>query len=271
MGTNNPHKGHRERMKNQYFENGPQSFLDHQLLELLLFYCIPQKDTNPLAHELLSQFGSLRNVIKADRKILANTKGVGPNTAILLTLISDIYDRALQHFDDEKLLNTPAAAMHYCISLLHKQPNETICVVSLNKQGKLLGSDIIGIGTLTQAEIYPRSIMMSALKHNAHSVILCHNHPSGNLQPSIQDIEATRMASIILDAGQIRLFDHIIVGQDSALSIKSGTVILSRISCTDSVSIDRLNAETIRSIGINPDKMRRVADEINAYFLGEYD
>ena len=139
MGTNNPHKGHRERMKNQYFENGPQSFLDHQLLELLLFYCIPQKDTNPLAHELLSQFGSLRNVIKADRKILANTKGVGPNTAILLTLISDIYDRALQHFDDEKLLNTPAAAMHYCISLLHKQPNETICVVSLNKQGKLLG------------------------------------------------------------------------------------------------------------------------------------
>lgn len=213
------HEGHRNRLKNRFIEEGLDSFEDHQILELVLFYAIPRKDTNELAHFLIEKFGSLSGVFEADSKELAKTPGIGENSATLLALIPSL---ARIYFKDRwgirPELNSTTKAGEYVLTLFAGRPYEVFYVICLDAQHKVINAAIVHEGTIDQAQIYPRLIVETALRHKAHSVILAHNHPGGSSVPSPQDIEATKKIRQALEPISITVLDHIIVAGDKYVS-----------------------------------------------------
>jgi DNA repair protein RadC len=212
------HEGHRSRLREQYFENGLDAFNDHQVLELLLTFSIPRRDTNELAHTLMDRYGSLEKVFEADHLDLRDVAGVGENSAALIRLFGDIARRIGMKKKTEKLKTRPEMA-RYCMTLLSLQQYEVMYLISLDKGRAILHADKISSGTLNETVIYPRIAVECALRHHAYSVLLTHNHPSGNVAPSRDDIITTKRIKEALDPIGILLEDHIITGKDRAYSI----------------------------------------------------
>lgn len=213
------HEGHRKRLRDVYVQSGADALHDHQLLELLLTFSIPRKDTNPIAHELLMAFGSLDDVLHADINELMKVEGVGESSAVLLSIIGALPSRMAYEKGKAVRLTTPKEAMAYCRALLAQQRYEVMYIVSLDKNLRVLHCEKLSSGTLTETAIYPRLVVESALRHNAHSVMLAHNHPSGDLTPSRADVEATASVLRALEPIGIRLHDHIIVSKNGAFSM----------------------------------------------------
>lgn len=213
------HEGHRKRLRDTYLQSGADALHDHQLLELLLTFSIPRKDTNPIAHALLSAFGSLEDVLRADVNELMKIDGVGESTAVLLSLVGDMPTRMAYDKSKPVRLATPKDAMAYCRALLLQQRYEVMYIVSLDKNLRVLHCEKLSSGTLTETAVYPRLVVESALRHSAHSILLAHNHPSGDLTPSKADVEATAMVLRALEPIGIRLHDHIIVSKNGAFSM----------------------------------------------------
>lgn len=214
------HEGHRERLKNRFLTEGLDGFEQHQILELLLFYVIPRKDTNPIAHQLIEKYGSLAAVLEADPKDLASISGIGNNTAVLLSLIPSlarIYFK--DKWGDKPLLNSSSKAGEYVVSLFAGRNYEVFYVICLDAQNRVNYAALVHEGTINEAPVYPRLIVETALRHQANSVILAHNHPGGTLQPSSADIEVTKRIIAALDAISISVVDHIIVAGDRYLSL----------------------------------------------------
>lgn len=214
------HEGHRERLKNRFLTEGLDGFEQHQILELLLFYVIPRKDTNPIAHQLIEKYGSLAAVLEADPKDLASISGIGNNTAVLLSLIPSlarIYFK--DKWRDKPLLNSSSKAGEYMVSLFAGRNYEVFYVICLDAQNRVNYAALVHEGTINEAPVYPRLIVETALRHQANSVILAHNHPGGTLQPSSADIEVTKRITAALDAISISVVDHIIVAGDRHLSL----------------------------------------------------
>lgn len=207
----NVHGGHRKRLKSRFLEEGLDSFEDHQILELLLFFSIPRRDTNEVAHKLLKQFGSLSRVLEADPKDLASAGGVGDSSAILLSLIPSL---ARRYFNDRwgemPALDSTSKAGEYIIDLFTGRTYEVFYVVCLDSQCRVIFPAMVQEGTINQAPVYPRMIVETALKHKANSVILAHNHPGGSANPSQQDIEVTKSVRRALESVQISVLDHVI-------------------------------------------------------------
>ncbi|MCX7746529.1 MAG: DNA repair protein RadC [Clostridia bacterium] len=213
------HEGHRKRLRSRFIKEGLDSFEPHQVLELLLFYSIPRKDTNELAHILLKKYGSLSGVFEADSKDLAGTEGIGENTAILLSLIPQV---ARMYFKDrwgeKPVLNSSEKAGRYAVSLFTGRLYETFFIICLDAQNKVHYASPVHEGTINEAPVYPRLIVECAIRHQANSVILAHNHPGGSLKPSKADIEATNRIKAALEAISIKVVDHIIVAGDQYMS-----------------------------------------------------
>jgi DNA repair protein RadC len=217
------HEGHRQRLRERYIKTGPDGFMEHELLELLLTYAIPRRNTNDIAHSLISRFGSLSSVLCADAAELSSIDGVGDSTAVFLRLVGDAGRKAVQSNDRKApLLGTPAAAVSFALELLAGERYESVYVVSLDKNMRLLHAERLLTGTLTEAPLYPRRVVESALHHRAHAVLLLHNHPSGDPSPSESDAQATEAVKKALNSIDIRLFDHIIVGRNAAYSFSRG-------------------------------------------------
>jgi len=215
----NPHKGHRQRVKNRVVKEGIDSFEDHQILELLLFYCIPMKDTNELAHQLMNEFGSLTGVFDADPKDLCAKAGVTENTGILLSLIPALARRYNQgKFSEKEVLNSTSKAGDYAIALFTGRLNEVFYVICLDSQNKVNHATLLHEGTINEAPVYPRMIVETALRHQATSIILAHNHPGGSLEPSQADVDVTRKIKLATEAISITVADHIIVAGESYYS-----------------------------------------------------
>lgn len=214
------HEGHRERLKNRLLNEGLDAFEDHQVLEMLLFFSIPRKDTNPLAHELIKKYGSLAAVFEADPDDMQRITGIGKNSAILLTLIPSL---ARRYFKDRwgkrPLLNNSREAGEYAVSLLAGRTYEVFYVICLDIGNRVTYPALVHEGTLNEAPVYPRIIVETALRHKAGSVILAHNHPAGTTRPSAADIKVTRDVTEALRPVQIKVLDHIIVAGDSHLSM----------------------------------------------------
>jgi len=207
-----PHQGHRQRLKKRVIKEGIDSFEDHQILELLLFYCIPMKDTNELAHRLIHEFGSLAGVFDADPKDLCARVGVTENTGILLSLIPALARRYHQgRFRDKVVLDSTTTAGDYAITLFTGRINEAFYVICLDTQNRVNHAALLHEGTINEAPVYPRLIVETALRHQAAAIILAHNHPSGSLQPSAADIDVTRRIKQATEAIAITVADHIIV------------------------------------------------------------
>jgi len=206
-------------------KSGPEGFTEHELLELLLTYAIPRRNTNDIAHSIISRFGSLSSVFHADVAELASIDGEGESTAVFLRLIGDAGRKALRTNNSDIRLDTPAAAVSFASDLLCAERYESVYVVSLDKNKRLLYAERLLTGTLTEAPLYPRRVVESALLHRAHSVLLLHNHPSGDPLPSESDVQATEAVKNALNSIDIRLFDHIIVGRNAAYSFSRGALI----------------------------------------------
>lgn len=210
----NSHEKHRERVRENFMKNGLESFQEHNILELLLFYSIPVKDTNELAHALINRFGSLSEVLDADYEKLLEVNGVGERTAFLIKFIPELfreYEKDKRNRKDVHLNSSELVAKYvsrYFVGLTE----ERLYVLCLDKNCKMLSFDLISTGTVNATMINNRKITECAIRTNAASIILVHNHPSGVTAPSKMDINATINMAEVLESVGIRLNDHIIIG-----------------------------------------------------------
>ncbi|WP_051411345.1 RadC family protein [Acetivibrio clariflavus] len=203
----------------RFLKEGLDSFEPHQVLELLLFYSIPRKDTNELAHKLLERYGSLSGVFDADIKDIVKIPGIGENTAFLLNLIPHLARR--YHNDKwgpKPELNSSSKAGNYAISLFAGRNYEAFFIICLDAQNRVNYSELVHEGTINEAPVYPRLLVEAAIRHKANSVILAHNHPGGTLNPSRADMEATKTICTALESISIKVIDHIIVCGDKYYS-----------------------------------------------------
>ncbi len=215
------HEGHRERVRKRFLKDGIDSFEPHQILELILFYGIPRKDTNEIAHRLLERFGSLSRVLEADPKDLMQVEDIGEGTACLLSLFSQVFrEYSKDKIGKKIILDSQENIFSYVQSLYHGRTYETFYMISLDAQNRVLHAEILEEGTIDELAVYPRLVVESALRQKAYSVILAHNHPGDSVMPSKMDVEATRRVQQALLAINIELKDHIIVTNENALSFR---------------------------------------------------
>ena len=194
------HDGHRERLKQRFLEEGLDHFSEVQVLEILLFYCIPRQDTNPMAHRLLEHFGSLAQVLEAPVEELQKVPGIGTNAALYLSLVTAVsryyqVSRAMQ----QKVLNTIDKCGQYLLPFFVGRRNETVYMLCLDAKCKLLCCKEISEGSVNAAGISTRKVVEVALASNASTVVLAHNHPSGLAVPSDADVHTTYRVSAALD------------------------------------------------------------------------
>lgn len=213
------HQGHRQRVRERFLKEGLDAFEDHQILELLLFYCIPMRDTNALAHKMINEFGSLAGLFEADVLDICKRCGVSKNTAVLIAMVPSLARRYFKGKWGEKLeLSSSTKAGEYAIALFTGRVYEAFYVICLNSQNKVNHAALVHEGTINEAPVYPRMIVETALRHQAAGVILCHNHPGGSLRASVADIEVTKRICSALNAISIKVVDHIIVAGDKYIS-----------------------------------------------------
>ena len=215
------HDGHRKRLKTQFLIHG-EDFHDHQLLELLLCYAIPQGDVNDLAHALLDQFGSLAGVFDALPPSLQQVPGVGEHTAVLLKLIPKLAGRySTIRSSPGDILASSRAARDYLLPYFQTGPrNEMVYLVCMDAKYKVLGCHKLGEGTVNAADITPRRVVELALAHNASAVLLAHNHVSGLALPSNADLLTTETLARVLREVGVELADHLIFTEDDMVSLK---------------------------------------------------
>ncbi len=207
-------------MRARFLESGLSGFAPHEVLELLLFYAIPQRDVNPLAHQLLDKFGSLEAVLNAPHEQLAQVRGIGFNAATLIAMMQPLARYvAREQLGDKPIITNKKEAKAYCCHLFLGTKDETLYVICLNAQGCVLRAIPAIQGTIDEIPIYPRAIVGAALLQNAHSVLLAHNHPSGIREPSNADIRTTELLIHAFAAVDIQVMDHMIYADGECVSI----------------------------------------------------
>ena len=217
----NVHEGHRERMRNKYVNKGIEVFEQHEILEMLLFYAIPRKNTNDIAHRLLEACGSLSAVFDAPIDILMQ-QGLSYNAAVLLHMIPDL-SRAYQSdkFDNEEKIITNENIGKKMVHLFAGKNEECVYAFFLDAKGKEKYSGIISKGDASSAPLFSKDIVSIAARCKAVTVIIAHNHPSGVAFPSRADLGATADIADALDTIGIHLADHIIVADRDYISLSS--------------------------------------------------
>lgn len=220
------HKGHRQRMKRRFLEHGLDNFDDVNVLELLLFYADPRRDTNPLAHALLDQFGSLAGVLEAAPGDLEKIPGIGENAATLLRLIPEVSRRYMVTKTPEtEPVETAAQAGRYFLPRFMYQREEMIQALYLDARRRPICCRELGQGVVNAVEIRTRRLVEQALETRCSAVILAHNHPSGLALPSLEDESATRLMKDALQLVGVELWDHVIVAGCEYVSMRESGLI----------------------------------------------
>ena len=217
----NIHKGHRTRLKNRYIKEGLEHFEEHNCLELLLFYAVPRKDTNPIAHELIKKFGSINEVFNASIDELCKIEGITENSAILLTMIPKIVGYAGCTKITKQSLDTAEKLCDYCYSLFRGETKEKVRIICFDSKLQVVSAEEVESGTSNHVNINARTVIEIAIKNKSDLVVIAHNHPDGDEMPSGKDVVTTRILKETLENVNINLLDHIIVGQKHALSMKN--------------------------------------------------
>ncbi len=210
--TPSVHAGHRDRIKTRFLANRGNDFADHELLEMLLFYTLPRVNTNPLAHMLIDEFGSLEDVLNADPERLERIQGLGKSTSLLFSLLFAIKKRT----DMQKYKNTKFTADsltkvgNYFVDYFKGKKYEEVCVLLLDNSLKLIGFKSLSSGSINSTKVDIRELTKYALTNDASYVIMAHNHPSGLLIASAHDKNLTYNIESALYAVGIVLMEHII-------------------------------------------------------------
>lgn len=221
MAADNPHKGHRARLKGEFLTRGLVGMPDHKALELLLCFAIPQGDVNPLAHRLMDTFGSLSGVFNATPEQLVAVKGVGEHAACLIKLITALgarYQADRSHLGD--ILDTTEHLGEYLAPEFFGQRNEVTVVLCLDAKCKALQCQQLAEGSADSTSLCLRKIMEVALACNASQVVLAHNHISNIATPSHEDILVTKAAFDALQQVDMLLRDHLIFAFDDFVSMR---------------------------------------------------
>lgn len=216
------HEGHRDRLRQRFIQSGFTGLADYELLELLLFSAIPRRDVKPIAKQLLAKFGGLAGVFGADIGDLQKIKGISANVATQIKLVQAIHRRTLfEEIEDKPLLSSWQKLIDYCYVAMAHEKREHFRVVFLNRKNQLIGDEVQQVGTVDHAPVYPREVVRRALELGATAIILVHNHPSGDPEPSDSDIMMTQEVIRAAAALGIEVHDHIIISQSGHVSFKS--------------------------------------------------
>ncbi|TVM15366.1 hypothetical protein DPQ33_15500 [Oceanidesulfovibrio indonesiensis] len=214
-----PHyHGHRQRLKER-LRQAPSQLADYEILELLLAYVIPRRDTKPMAKELLNRYGSLRGVLLARPEELSDVKGLGPSAEVFFALFKEVRARVEEsQVRAREVLSHPAHAAQMAMSRLGHLSIEEFWVVLVDTKNRLIGWERISTGTVNETAVYPRELIGKVLERKAASCIIVHNHPGGDPRPSGLDNELTERLKRACDEVGIKLLDHIIVTDDDYFS-----------------------------------------------------
>lgn len=221
MEKNNIHREHRARQRKKFAEHGPENFTDIEVLEFLLYYAIPRRDTNELAHALLDQFRSLRAVLEADQKELMTVEGVGPSAAALICLVRELHRRySAGAFQKRPVLRGTRQIGAYLLGRFRYRKEETAMLLCLDAGSRPISCRVLGEGSGVNVNISPREIVDIALRDKAARVVLAHNHLSGIALPSSADIAATRQLWETLRVIGVELTDHLIFADEDFVSLR---------------------------------------------------
>lgn len=217
----NVHKDHRKRLREKAVKNGIECLQPHEILELLLFNAYRQRDTNVIAHRLLKKYGTVYGVLEAEVESLTEVQDVGYNTAVFLNLQSHIqrYCMNEKFAQVKKMSLTPQNIGEYAQHLFLGYTDEVFYMISLNSDCEIITSDLITKGTVNSVAVYSREIVKKAIETKAKYVIFAHNHPSGLLAPSEDDIKTTKVLADALKYINVRVVDHVIVARGEYISL----------------------------------------------------
>lgn len=214
------HSGHRERLRKKFIINDVDSLEDHEILELALFYAIPRKNTNEIAHNLLDTFGSITAIFDAPINQLKKVNGMGESSAVFIKLICSL--TRLYHerkYSDKNSIMSFDELKDLLANKFIGRNEEVVAVSLLDAKGKLLFSGVINKGSVNGVDLYVRKIIELVTFYNASSFIMAHNHPSGIAIPSRDDINSTEKIFKLFESMGVRLIDHIIVTDGDYVSL----------------------------------------------------
>jgi DNA repair protein RadC len=217
-----PHfHGHRERLRARFREAGAEALADYEMLELLLFRAIPQRDVKPLAKTLLQKFGSYAEVISAPAERLKEVDGMGDAAVTEFKIVQAAAHRLAKGAVKKRpVLSSWSSVLDYCRAAQAFAEKEQFRILFLDKRNQLIADEVQQQGTVDHTPVYPREVVKRALELSATAIILVHNHPSGDPTPSQADIEMTKQVANVAKPLGVLLYDHIIVGKEGHASLK---------------------------------------------------
>ena len=221
--TEEPHYvGHRQRLRERFRSGGRAGLHDYELLELVLFRAIPRRDVKALAKQLIEKFGGFAEVISADPERLEEVDGVGEAVVTELKIVQEAALRLAQtRILDRPLLSSWSAVIDYCNASMAYSPKEQFRILFLDRKNVLIADELQQEGTIDHTPVYPREVIKRALEVGASSIILVHNHPSGDPAPSRADIEMTKQIIEAARPLKITIHDHLIIGKADHASFRS--------------------------------------------------
>jgi DNA repair protein RadC len=215
-------RDHRKRLRERFMTGGAAAMPEYELLELLLFRAIPRQDVKPLARRLIDAFGDFNRVLSAPVARLIKVEGVGDAVVQELKIIEAAAHRmARSRVIDRHVISSWEAVLDYCHTAMAHCETEQFRVLYLDRKNVLIADEEQARGTVDHVPVYPREVVKRALELNASSMILVHNHPSGDPTPSDSDISMTHQVQIAAEALGLTLHDHLIIGKSTELSFRS--------------------------------------------------
>ena len=225
MENKNIHQGHRKRLRSQVAKSGLDGMPEHQVLEYMLSFVIPQKDTNVLAHKLIKRFGDLPRVLEASTTSLADVDGIGEVAAHFLAHFRQMYE----YYQKEKgkiitTIGTPREAKNYVACFLRYKLVEELYLVGVDGKNKVIFTQRISSGTSNKNNVSIRMITDLVMQYKADAILVAHNHPDGKAVPSMEDDRFTRALFCTMGINGVKVLDHIIITNDSYYSYFSDNV-----------------------------------------------
>ncbi len=229
-------EGHRQRLRDRFLERGLDGFSDTEILELLLSFGTPRSDCKEPARKALQQFKTLAAVLEEPLSGLQQIKGIGPKNAFAIHFIQAVARRYLKdRLQGKRYLHSSSEVRDYLNHAMRGLKKEIFTVIYLDSSHAILDSETVAEGTINVNTVYPRELITQALQKNAAAMIVAHNHPSGSLEPSAQDLQLTRTIALLGNMMQIQLLDHIIIGNGSYSFADNGLMTNIREQCRETM------------------------------------
>lgn len=222
--TDNPHSGHRGRMFDRFLAYGADSLADHELLEIYLYFCIQRRNTNEIAHKMIERFGSLDGVFNASVEELSTVEYISKRGAVLIKLMKEMARRCkMEHARDEYCFDTMDKLGRFLTSLFYGRSEEQLYMLLFDVKMRIIDCHMLSAGGVNSVGSCLRAVVEKTVQSKAANVVLAHNHPSGLLLPSREDIVMTREAESVLRCIDVKLVAHIIVSGDRYAPIEQGS------------------------------------------------